>query len=296
MEPGIKGNAFFTASLQFKKPTASKRTKSFSIHFVFAIVSKAHQSGGHGFVFIVALSPNFSNAMGGRLFGLFSIRNNENTTNQIFVVEFNIVQHTNLHDIDESHVGVDINGVNSSVSEPAAYYTGNHKKEQGVLDGQTPIQAWIEYDGPMKQLNVTIAPLSHQLKPNCILNSRSIDLSPVLLEHMYVGFSFGTHKLVSKCYILAWSFAMDGKVLELDLSHLPSIPQDCTPLWKSFKLYLYISVALVALLFIIVTFSISYLTKRKRKLTSEKIEGWEMDYPHKLPYRVLTKIPRRLSR
>ncbi|XP_031489690.1 L-type lectin-domain containing receptor kinase IV.2-like [Nymphaea colorata] len=221
MEPGIKGNAFFTASLQFKKPTASKRTKSFSTRFVFTIVSKAHQSGGHGFAFIVAPSPNFSNAMGGRFFGLFSIRNNGNTRNQIFVVEFDIVQQTNLHDIDESHVGVDINGVNPSASEPAAYYTGNRKKEQGVLDSQTPIQAWIEYDGPMKQLNVTIAPLSHQLKPNCTLISRSIDLSPVLLEHMYVGFSFGTQKLVSKCYILAWSFAMDGKVPELDLSHLP---------------------------------------------------------------------------
>ncbi|XP_049934577.1 L-type lectin-domain containing receptor kinase IV.2-like [Nymphaea colorata] len=90
--------------------------------------------------------------MGGCFFGLFSIRNNGNTRNQIFVVEFDIVQQTNLHDIDESHVGVDINGVNSSAFEPAAYYTGNRKKEQGVLDGQTPIQAWIEYDGQMKEL------------------------------------------------------------------------------------------------------------------------------------------------
>ncbi|XP_031489694.1 L-type lectin-domain containing receptor kinase V.9-like [Nymphaea colorata] len=102
---------------------------------------------------------------------------------------------------------------------------------------------------------------------------------------MYVGFSTGIQKLESKHYILAWSFVMDGKAPELDLSRLPSIPQDCTPLWKSFKLFLFISAALVALLFLIIMVGISYLTKRKRKLMFEKIDGWEMDYPHRLPYR-----------
>ncbi|XP_031489711.1 L-type lectin-domain containing receptor kinase IV.1-like [Nymphaea colorata] len=102
---------------------------------------------------------------------------------------------------------------------------------------------------------------------------------------MYVGFSTGIQKLESNHYILAWSFMMDGKAPELDLSRRPSIPQDCTPLWKSFKLFLFIFAALVDLLFLINMVGISYLTKRKRKLMSENIEGWEMDSPHRLPYR-----------
>ncbi|XP_031489692.1 L-type lectin-domain containing receptor kinase V.9-like [Nymphaea colorata] len=120
------------------------------------------------------------------------------------------------------------------------------------------IQAWIEYDGQMKQLKVTIAPLSHPLQPNRSLISYPIDLSPILLEHMYAGFSSGTDRLVSKHYILGWSFKMSEQ--HLDLSRLPSI-SDESPLWKSSKL--------------------------NRKLTSKKIEGWEIDYPHRFSYREL---------
>lgn len=47
--------------------------------------------------------------------------------------------------------------------------------------------------------------------------------------------------------------------------------------------------ALMALLFLIVIASISYLAHRKRKLTSEKMEGLEVYYPYGFPYKELYK-------
>ncbi|XP_031489705.1 L-type lectin-domain containing receptor kinase SIT2-like [Nymphaea colorata] len=285
--PGITGQAFYPAILQFKKGPSATTTRSFSTHFLFEIVSKDQKPGGHGFAFVLAPSTNFCSASGGPFLGFVNQSNNVNPNNHIFAVEFDTVQQVDLEDRDGNHVGIDVNGVISNTSESAAYYTELNKKETVLLDSQTPIQAWIEYDGKGKQLNVTIAPLSHPLKPTRSLISYSIDLSPILLEHMYVGFSSGTQKLFSKHYILAWSFTMEGKAQELDLSRLPSVPRDRTPLGKSLKLYLYLSVALVIILFLIITISICYWTHKKSKLTSEKVEEWEMDYPHRFPYREL---------
>ncbi|CAN6471589.1 unnamed protein product [Victoria cruziana] len=285
--PGIKGQAFYPAILQFKEGPSATEALSFSTRFVFEIVSGNSQPGGHGFAFALTPSTDFSHTYGGPYFGLFNNSNNGNPTNHIFAVEFDTSRQPDLKDADGNHVGIDVNGVISETSEPARYYTELGREETVVLDSPTLIQAWIEYDGKKKELNVTIAPLSHPLKPNRPLISYPIDLSPVLKERMYVGFSSGTQKLVSKHYVLAWSFALDGEAPELDLSHLPSVPRDRTPLWKSTKLYRYFSVALVVVLFLVVTITVFYLAHRKRILTSEKIEGWEMDYPHRLPYKEL---------
>ncbi|CAN6471590.1 unnamed protein product [Victoria cruziana] len=288
-DPGFEGHAFFPAILQFKIPPAAKTTQSFSTHFVFEIVTERQKSGGQGFAFVVAPSTNFSGAYGDRYLGLFNQWNNGNPNNHVFAIEFDTVQQGALKDIDSNHVGVDINGVISNTSASADYFTEHGDRRKVVMDSQTAIQAWIEYDGNETRLNVTIAPVSQPLKPNRSLISYQIDLSPVLKEQMYVGFSSGTQKLASKHYVLAWSFAMNGKAPELDLSRLPSIPLNHTPLWKSFKFYLSICVALGALLLIIIAIGISYLINRKRKLTCEKIEGWEIDYPHRFPYKKLYK-------
>ncbi|CAN6471587.1 unnamed protein product [Victoria cruziana] len=283
--PGILGHAFFPAALPFKNLSANA-TKSFSTRFVFEIVSDELESGGDGMAFTVAPSTNFS-AVGGRFLGLFNTTNYGMSENHIFAVEFDTSQQSNFRDIDANHVGVDLNSVISTNSASAAYFTELGRMQRVVLDSRTLIQAWIEYDGHGKHLNVTIAPESYKLKPNRSLISSHIDLSPVLQEYMYVGFSSGTQKLTSKHYILAWSFAVDGRAPDLDLSHLPSIPRDHTTPWKSFKLFLFISASLLVLLFIVTAAILFFLAQRKRKLTCEKIEGWEVDYPHRFPYREL---------
>ena len=71
-------------------------------------------------------------------------------------------------------------------------------------------------------MNVTIVPLGHP-RPYRPLISLPIDLSSVIDEFMYVGFSASTGLLAAARNVLGWSFRIGGKAQELDLLELPSL-------------------------------------------------------------------------
>jgi hypothetical protein len=81
------------------------------------------------------------------------------------------------------------------------------------------IQAWIEYDSPTNQLDVRLSPSS--VKPISSLLSFEVDLSAVLEESMYIGFSSSTGMLSSSHYIMGWSFKMNGEAKSLHLNRTP---------------------------------------------------------------------------
>ncbi|CAN6447214.1 unnamed protein product [Victoria cruziana] len=279
-----KGHAFYGQRLSFKQPlsSAANKTVSFSTRFVFAIVTETDEFyGGNGLAFAIAPST-LSNTSGGDYLGLVRNVTNGNFSNHLFAVEFDTFQGTWLKDINDNHVGVDINGVISNNSASAAYITDDGNSERIDLKSGQLIQAWIDYNGSEKWISVTIAPIAHSSKPTKPLISYSIDLYPVLFDSMYVGFSSGTSRMTSAHYILAWSFAINGEAQELDLSCLPKIPKNKSS-WKSSKILPYSTT--FSLLFLMMIGSGAYLVYKRRKLTSETIEEWELDYPHRLPYK-----------
>ncbi|CBI25439.3 unnamed protein product, partial [Vitis vinifera] len=201
----LTGHAFYNTPFHFlnknshdsQHPTTAS---SFATTFVFAIVPRfAGGSGGHGFVFTVSPTKNLSDGGLGNLFGLFNEVTMGNFSNHLFAVEFDTVQSLVMYgDIDDNHSG-------------------------------NPIQAWIEYDGAQKIVNVTISPASLP-KPSKPLLSLAMDLSPIFKESMYVGFSAATEKLASSHYILGWSLKMGSTEADpLDLSKIPSPPRNGTP-------------------------------------------------------------------
>ncbi|RVX03065.1 L-type lectin-domain containing receptor kinase V.9 [Vitis vinifera] len=159
-----------------------------------------------------------------------------NFSNHLFAVEFDTVQSLVMYgDIDDNHVGIDINTVRSNASKSASYYDNSSKSShEVVLESGNPIQAWIEYDGAQKIVNVTISPASLP-KPSKPLLSLAMDLSPIFKESMYVGFSAATGKHPNSHYILGWSLKM-GRTEEdpLDLSKIPS-PQEMEPISRPWE-------------------------------------------------------------
>ncbi|CAL9106374.1 unnamed protein product [Musa acuminata var. zebrina] len=197
---------------------------SFSTTFVFDIVT-VNGGGGDGLAFVVATSKTLPGAEDGQFLGLLSTQNNGNFSNHLFAIEFDTVKAIGpFTDIDENHVGVDNNSLESNVSKSAAYYADGGKKVSVDLLSAQPIQAWIDYNGVTSILNVTIAPLPLP-RPRRPLISHAIDLSPIFKEYMYVGFSAATGKLTSYHYILGWSFSTDGVASNLDPSQLPLPPR-----------------------------------------------------------------------
>ncbi|KAF3778977.1 L-type lectin-domain containing receptor kinase IV-2 [Nymphaea thermarum] len=293
---GNKGHAFYPVPLQFKNHSSGSTTLSFSTRFVFAINSQTEKSGGHGLAFAIVPSTELSTAAGGEYLGLFNESNNGNSSNHIFAVEFDTVRSGSFRDIDNNHVGVNINGMISNTSETAAYFNVKNEKEVMDLLSGKQVQAWIDYDGRHKQLNITIAPSTLSYRPSRPLISYTTDLSSVLRDVMYVGFSAGTAGYASEHYLSAWNFEIDREATAPNVSRVPSAPiiAISESHFKPSKLIPYSSTLAVFLL--MATLGVICQTYRRWKLTAETLEDWELEYPHRFSYKELYRATKGFKR
>ncbi|KAJ0855688.1 putative protein kinase RLK-Pelle-L-LEC family [Helianthus annuus] len=184
--PRLIGHGFYPNPIRFKN---NKTPLSFSTSFVFAILPEYKKLGGHGLAFAISPSKELAGAQPNQYLGLLNITNNGNTSNHLFAIEFDTVQDLEFGDIDNNHVGVNINSMLSKNTTTAGYYVGSTKHDLNLKSGKK-IQAWVDYDGSKHELNVTISPSSS--KPIMPILSVRVDLSPVLQDEMYVGFSAST--------------------------------------------------------------------------------------------------------
>ncbi|CAN6312042.1 unnamed protein product [Urochloa humidicola] len=282
----LMGHAFFDSPVQVV--TGSSSVVSFSTAFVFDIVTADNHGGGHGLAFLVAASKLLPGATDGRYLGLLGENTTGNSSNHVFAVEFDTMQVRRLNETNSNHVGVDLNSVVSTVSEPAAYFTDDGKNVSVTLESARPIQAWVDYDGRAKVLNVTIAPVSVASQPHRPLISHSIDLLPILKQDMYVGFSSSTgEKLASSHYILAWSFSTEGAAKAIDLSRLPKVPKRAAAPPSLSTVIGITAFSCVTTLVVIAAVIGLALWVRRRAALADTLEEWELDHPHRLPYKEL---------
>ncbi|KAG9454598.1 hypothetical protein H6P81_007502 [Aristolochia fimbriata] len=261
-----KGYAFYSSPLRFKNSSRGKAF-SFSTTFVFSIVHELPEVSGHGIAFVISPTNEFPGALPSQYLGLFNGTNSGDPTNRIVAVELDTILNSEFGDVDDNHLGIDINGLRSNRSAPAAYFTSTGGLHNLSLRSGEPMQVWVEYSGTERSLKVTLAPIGLR-KPRLPLLSLPIDLSPIFTEHMYVGFSSSTGSLLTSHYILGWSFEMNGaQVPLLDLSRLPPFPRrDQQGSEKSSKvLIIGLPVLLGVVVFTLTISSVVFVIRRKMK-------------------------------
>ncbi|KAI3519956.1 hypothetical protein L1887_09176 [Cichorium endivia] len=276
----LTGHGFYPDPIRFKNPT-TKKPISFSTSFVFAIIPEFKNPGGHGLAFTVSPAKEFVGAQPSQYLGILNVTNNENTSNHLFAVEFDTVLDLEFSDINDNHVGVNINAMSSKNSTKAGFFIdGNSTKQDLNLKSGRKIQAWVDYDALKPQLNVTLS-LSSQ-KPNTPILSIPLNLEPVLQDFMYVGFSASTGLLASSHYIFGWSFNTSGKAQSFDLNNFPSIPRA-----KKNHKSLIIGVSVATLLaLVIIAIGVVFVIKKTKN--TDEIEEWELDVgPHRYSYKEL---------
>ncbi|KAK8458211.1 hypothetical protein SEVIR_3G335400v4 [Setaria viridis] len=281
----LVGHAFRSSPVRFLH--GGGRLASFSTAFVLDIVTVG-SGGGHGLAFVVSPSTTLPGASPEIYLGVFGPTTNRNASNHVLAVEFDTVMDLEMDDINGNHVGVDVNSLFSNVSEPVAYYAGDgdNTKVPVTLESAQPIQAWIDYDGGNGVLNVTVAPVSVATRPRRPLISTKHDLRPVFKEDMYVGFSSSTGKLASAHYILAWSFRTNGPAQPINLRRLPKVPRPSSGPSK-LVIVKFAAVACAGTLAVIAAGMAAVRWVRKRAALADKLEDWELEHPHRFPYREL---------
>ncbi|CAN1770022.1 L-type lectin-domain containing receptor kinase IV.1 [Linum perenne] len=279
-----KGQAFYPHPVTFKNGS-NGTVSSFSTSFVFAIIPQYSHLGGHGIAFVISPTSGLPDALPSQYLGLFNESNNGNFTNHVFAVELDTIYSSEFDDIDNNHVGIDINGLDSVSAAPAGYYSSPDGEfvNLTLISGQ-PMQVWVDYDAIEKQINVTLA-LVNVPKPGKPLISLHKDLSGILQEKMFIGFSSSTGSFLTHHYVLGWSFKMNGTAQSINISPIPKLPR-IGPNPKS-KL-LTVGLPIISVVLVVLAISgIVYFTKRQRKF-AEVLEDWEVDYgPHRFKFKDL---------
>ncbi|KAI3952870.1 hypothetical protein MKW98_005097 [Papaver atlanticum] len=221
----VKQNSSSTISSEGNNTSTSVSVFSFSSSFIFSIVPESPGLPGLGMGFVIArklpgLGPKASD-----LHGMFNSTQDREPTTHTLAVELDTLYNKDFDDIDGDHVGIDLNNLTSVTSKPSGYYTDQNGSYRNLsLISGDPIRVWIEYDGVSKNLSVTLAPLTMP-KPVTPLLSYNLDLSDILLDSMYVGFSASTSLVQTSHYILGWSVMINnGTALPINLSQLPELP------------------------------------------------------------------------
>ncbi|KAJ8532980.1 hypothetical protein K7X08_015869 [Anisodus acutangulus] len=208
-----QGHAFYPNPIYFKN-SPNSNAFSFSTTFVFAIMSDYRPLDGHGLVFVIAPQRGIRRAVANHYLGLFNSTNNGKRSNHVVGVELDTIISKEFDDIDNNHVGIDINGLKSVAAHTAGYFDGTGLFQNLTLISGQPMQVWVDYDGSTRKINVAVAPL-HVGKPVRPLLALNYDLSPILHQTMYVGFSSSTGSVPTHHYILGWSFKTNGKAQDL---------------------------------------------------------------------------------
>jgi len=281
----VKGYAFYPTPLHFRK-SPNSMVQSFSVSLVFGIQSDFTDVSVDGMTFFVAPSKNFSSAFANHFLGLFNDQTDGNTNNHIFAVELDTFQNSELKDIDNNHVGFDINSLISIEAKSAGFYDNQTDKFKNMtLSSGEPMQLWIDYDSDTMQIKATLAPLNVTSRPVKPLLFSTFNLSSVLMEPSYIGFSGATGPLNTLYYVLGWSFGMNSPAPAINITNLPKLPQGHR---KGRSTVLEIVLPIATGFFVLTVGTTIVILLRRQLRYAELREDWEAEFgPHRFSYRDL---------
>ena len=146
------------------------------------------------------------------------------------------------------------------------------------------MQVWADYDGKTTKIDVTLAPAG-AAKPVRSLLSSTYNLSEILKEKSYIGFSATTGAISTRHCVLGWSFAMNRPAPAIDISKLPKLPRvGPKPRSKVLRITLPIATAT----FVLTVGLVIVLLVYRRLRYKEVKEDWEVDFgPHRFSFKDL---------
>ncbi|PSR98585.1 Legume lectin domain protein [Actinidia chinensis var. chinensis] len=277
------GRVLYSSKVQTKDPNSSL-VLPFSTSFVFSMAPNRDTLPGHGIVFLFAPYSGIQNAAASQNLGFLNRTNDQDPQNPVFGIEFDVFENEEFSDINGNHVGINLNSLTSTFSHEAGYYTGNENESfRGLeLNNGKNYQAWIDYADFNINVTMALAGMERPIRP---LMNFPINLSQVLGEEMYVGFTAATGALVQSHRILSWSFSHTNFSLSeaLVTTDLPSFE---LPGRSVFRSKWFIAGMTIGVFVVFVACSVFALLWVRRNKRGEEIEEWELEYwPHRIPYR-----------
>ncbi|XP_022989774.1 L-type lectin-domain containing receptor kinase S.6 [Cucurbita maxima] len=196
------GTAFYVNPFRFLD-FSTNSTASFSSRFSFSIVPTPFCPFADGIAFLITSdTKSFSRSL-----GHMGLPDPSLDSHLSFVaVEFDTNFHPDLGDINDNHLGLDLNSPTSLTS--VDFWSSGIALKNG-----RKITAWIEYRDDIKMIQVWVG--YSQTRPANPLLVAQIDLSKQFKEFMYVGFSASNGKGSALYIVDRWLFRTFGLVPSL---------------------------------------------------------------------------------
>ncbi|XP_060668992.1 probable L-type lectin-domain containing receptor kinase S.5 [Ziziphus jujuba] len=174
----------------------SRIIASFNSTFVINITPKT-VPGGEGLAFILTGNTIRPENSEGKWLGIVNANTNGSSQAKIVAIEFD-TRKSYEEDIDDNHVGLDVHSIYSKKQVPLIDYGVN-------LSTGSNITVKVEYDGKNISVFVTLTNETAGEMKNPVL-TMPLDLSDLLPEKTYVGFSASTGIHTQLNCILSWDF------------------------------------------------------------------------------------------
>uniref|UniRef100_A0A0D3B6K0 non-specific serine/threonine protein kinase n=1 Tax=Brassica oleracea var. oleracea TaxID=109376 RepID=A0A0D3B6K0_BRAOL len=273
----VYGQAFSEEPLPFKNSTNGNVT-SFSLTLLFAIAPENRHRGSHGMAFVISPTRGISGASADQYLGMFNDTNNGKNSNHVIAVELDIHKDDEFGDIDDNHVGINIDGMRSTMSAPAGYYDQKGQFRNLSLISGNLLQLTVLYSKEDKQLNVTLSSPEEAYYPEKPLLSLNQDLSPNILEKMYVGCTASTGSIGALHYV--WSIHAYSFLI------FPPYPKPESQVKRTVM----VTFLTFALFVALVASASSLFFYKRHKMVKEVLEEWEIQCgPHRFAYKELFK-------
>ncbi|KAG0627746.1 hypothetical protein M758_2G225100 [Ceratodon purpureus] len=199
------------------KDSASGEVASFNTAFTFKIsgpnIFVDPDFGvlhADGLAFTFAKNDSLMGQDAGSTLCLLKEQDNGKPSNRIFAVEFDTFPNYWWNDPSDSHIGINVNSMNSTV---AYNLCGGKVMNCSYLCNGGYFTAWIDYDSASRNLDVFFANGSlynNIAKPPKPMLNASVSLQGLLDDYMYVGFSSSTGLYSEVHEIQSWRFTSSG--------------------------------------------------------------------------------------
>ncbi|KFK35186.1 hypothetical protein AALP_AA5G251500 [Arabis alpina] len=263
------------------------KNDNFSFDFLFGIVPEHKHSGSQGMALFFSPTRNLPVASSEYL-GLFNATNNGKTSNNLLAIELDIQKDEEFGDIDDNHVGININGMRSVLSASAGYYDDEDGsfKNLSLISGKV-MRLSLVYSFLHKQLNVTLSPAEFSVPPLKPLLSLNRDLSSYILEDMYYGFTASTGSIGAIHYMLGVFTTNDPENPLWEFNSVPILPPYPKKSYDKAKIVLAVCLTLSVIAAFVASW-IGFVFYLRHKKVKEVIEEWEIEYaPHRFAYKEL---------
>ncbi|KAI3462272.1 hypothetical protein Pfo_018935 [Paulownia fortunei] len=181
---------------------------SFNTSFLINIFRPKNEPSGEGLAFVIAPDLHLPANSSGQFLGLTNSSTDGKPANKLVAVELDTFKQD--FDPDNNHVGIDINGVRSIITEPLT----PHNITLAPI-GPKFYNVWVDYDGVNKVMEVYIAEQAVKTGPtppkpaSPILSAADLNLRSHVNQYSYFGFSASTGNTIQLNCVLRWNLTVN---------------------------------------------------------------------------------------